>query len=189
MTNIEVRFNPPDLPQRMKHYPQKLQQEMERTMKESLIHVQGSVPPYPPARPTSRYIRTGTLGRSIGLGGRADIYEVRKIGGGYEARLGTNLSYAPAVIGTESPLRWIHDITEQIQPTAGRTDMRLVWMQLQTFLVQSSTDVFAPVRQLAFIVTQQHHVVHIAQISGRVQCFLDPMVEVIQIQIGEKLAG
>ena len=51
MTNIEVRFNPPDLPQRMKHYPQKLQQEMERTMKESLIHVQGSVPPYPPARP------------------------------------------------------------------------------------------------------------------------------------------
>ena len=25
-----------------------------------------------------------------------------KIGGGYEARLGTNLSYAPAVIGTES---------------------------------------------------------------------------------------
>ncbi len=102
MTNIEVRFNPPDLPQRMKHYPQKLQQEMERTMKESLIHVQGSVPPYPPARPTSRYIRTGTLGRSIGLGGRAAIYEVRRVGAGYEAQLGTRLHYAPPVIGAQS---------------------------------------------------------------------------------------
>ena len=99
---ITVTFNPPDFPQRMQQYPKELQREMERTMNQALTHLQGSVPPYPPPPPASRYIRTGTLGRSIGLGGRAEIYEVRKIGGGYEARLGTNLSYAPAVIGTES---------------------------------------------------------------------------------------
>lgn len=101
MTEIEVRFTPPDLPQRMMRYPKELEREMEKTMKQSLAHVQGSVPPYPAASPDSSYVRTGTLGRSIGLGGRAEIYEVKKIGGGYEARLGTNLSYAPYVIGPE----------------------------------------------------------------------------------------
>lgn len=99
---ITVKFNPPDLPQRMQRYPQKMKEEMERTMKQSLLHMQGSVPPYPPASASSSYVRTGTLGRSIGLGGRADIYEVRSIGQGYEARLGTNLNYAPRVIGSES---------------------------------------------------------------------------------------
>ena len=98
---IEVRFNPPDLPQRMQRYPRELEREMERTMKQSLAHVQGSVPPYPPASSDSSYIRTGTLGRTIGLGGRAEIYEVKRVGGGYEARLGTNLSYAPFVIGED----------------------------------------------------------------------------------------
>lgn len=101
MANIEVRFTPPDLPQRMKRYPRELEREMERTMKQSLAHLQGSVPPYPPASSSSSYIRTGTLGRTIGLGGRAEIYEVKKVGGGYEARLGTNLSYAPYVIGED----------------------------------------------------------------------------------------
>lgn len=99
---ITVKFNPPDLPQRMKRYPQRMNEEMERTMKQSLLHMQGSVPPYPPARPSSSYVRTGTLGRSIGLGGRADIYEVSRIGGGYEAQLGTRLEYAPQVIGAQS---------------------------------------------------------------------------------------
>lgn len=98
---IEVKFTPPDLPQRMQKYPKQLEREMEKTMKQSLVHVQGSVPPYPPASADSSYIRTGTLGRSIGLGGRAEIYEVKRIGGGYEARLGTRLSYAPYVIGAD----------------------------------------------------------------------------------------
>jgi len=85
----------------MRKYPSQLAREMERTMKQSLVHVQGSVLPYPPPPPSSSYIRTGTLGRSIGLGGRADIYEVKRIGGGYEARLGTRLEYAPYVIGEQ----------------------------------------------------------------------------------------
>lgn len=100
---FEIRFTPPDLIQRMNRYPERLRQEMATATRKALLHLQGSVPPYPPARPESRYRRTGTLGRSIGLGGsQADIYEVRPIGGGYEARFGTRLSYAPPVIGPES---------------------------------------------------------------------------------------
>lgn len=100
MPQITVTFTPPDLIQRMHRYPEQLKTEMQRTTTAALAHTQGSVPPYPPARPNSSYVRTGTLGRSIGLGGRADIYEVRPLGGaGFEATLGTNLEYAPPVIG------------------------------------------------------------------------------------------
>lgn len=99
MPEITVTFTPPDLLQRMARYPERLDAELERTTKQALMHTRGSVPPYPPARPESRYVRTGTLGRSVGLGGQADIFEVRSLFGGYEARLGTNVEYAPPVIG------------------------------------------------------------------------------------------
>lgn len=105
--DIEVTFDPPDLPQRMRNYPDKLEREMEQTMKQTLLRVQGSVPQYPSPPSGSSYVRTGTLGRSIGLGGQADIYETRRIGGGYEARLGTRLDYAPYVIG-DNEQAWMH---------------------------------------------------------------------------------
>lgn len=99
MPEIDITFTPPDLLQRMARYPDRLNIELEKTTTQALLHLVGSVPPYPPARPESHYVRTGTLGRSIGLGGMADIYEVRPVFGGYEARLGTNVEYAPPVIG------------------------------------------------------------------------------------------
>lgn len=102
MPEITVKFMPPDLIQRMHRAPEKLDAELERTTKQALMHTVGSVPAYPPALPTSSYVRTGTLGRSVGLGGQADIYEVRSLFGGYEARLGTNVEYAPRVIGDGS---------------------------------------------------------------------------------------
>jgi len=102
MAEINIKFTPPDLIPRMQRYPDRLKSEMEKTTTAALAHTQGSVPQYPAARPSSSYVRTGTLGRSIGLGGRADIYEVRAIGSGYEGKLGTNLEYAPPVIGDGS---------------------------------------------------------------------------------------
>ena len=99
---ITITINPPDLIQRMRRYPDELRDEMEKSTRAALAHVQGSVPSYPPARPESRYRRTGTLGRSIGSGGgRAAIYTVEAIGGGYEGTLGTRLEYAPQVIGPD----------------------------------------------------------------------------------------
>lgn len=125
---IEVRFNPPDLPRRMQRYPEKMREEMERTANQALAHVQSSVPGYPPARPDSSYVRTGTLGRTLGLGGRAEIYEVQQIGAGFEARLGTRLNYAPPVIGSESQTSFfrargwwnMRTVVEKARPGVGR---------------------------------------------------------------------
>ena len=99
-TTIEVTYDPPDLLERMARYPQELDEEMRTTAKKALFHLQGSVPEYPPPPAGSRYQRTGTLGRSIGLGGPADVMMVKKVGGGYESTLGTRLEYAPYVIGS-----------------------------------------------------------------------------------------
>lgn len=106
MPELVVTFTPPDLPQRMQRYPELLDAEMERTMKAALAHTQGSVPAYPPAPVGSSYVRTGTLGRSIGLGGQADMYTVEKLGRSYVATLGTRLVYAPRVIGEGQEPPW-----------------------------------------------------------------------------------
>ena len=100
-TTIEVTYDPPDLLERMARYPQELDEEMRTTAKKALYHLQGSVPEYPPPPAGSRYQRTGTLGRSLGLGGgAAEISQVARVGKGYEATLGTRLEYAPYVIGS-----------------------------------------------------------------------------------------
>jgi hypothetical protein len=106
---ITVTTNPPDLIQRFEKYPQQLDAVMHKTAEASMLHVQGSVPPYPPPPSTSTYQRTGQLGRSLGVGmgggvaGQPSVRLIKKLGAGsYEATFGTNLEYAPAVIGTES---------------------------------------------------------------------------------------
>ena len=106
---IEIQVNPPDLFQRMERYPKELDREMGTTMSAALLHVQGSVPPYPPQRTGSSYKRTGTLGRTLGASmdggavGSPDINTIKRLGSGkYEARFGTRLHYAPKVIGAET---------------------------------------------------------------------------------------
>lgn len=70
------------------------------TLEKSLQVIKESVLPYPPPPPTSKYIRTGTLGRSLGSKG--------VMGGGkmYSAEFGTELNYAPYVIGMAQA--WMH---------------------------------------------------------------------------------
>ena len=103
---ITVEMTPPDLIKRMGRYPKKLDATLKKTMEASLLHVQGSVPSYPPETPAQTYRRTGTLGRSLGVAqsgstlGQPDIKLVRPLGAsGYRGEFGTNLSYAPPVIG------------------------------------------------------------------------------------------
>jgi hypothetical protein len=98
---ITVTTRPPDLERRLRNYPGKLAEEMEKTMNQAIHHVVGSVPEYPTQMPT-KYVRTGTLGRTIGIGSQPDIFEVNRIGQGYEGRVGSNLSYAKYVIGTHT---------------------------------------------------------------------------------------
>lgn len=102
---------------RLQRYPRQFDITMRRTMEASLLHVQQSVPSYPRPRPNQKYIRTGTLGRTLGVSqsggpvGKAQINTVRKMGMAYEGTFGSNLSYAPDVIGegTQRPIhagRW-----------------------------------------------------------------------------------
>lgn len=102
---IEVTTTPPDLIQRMQRYPAQLDAAMQKTAKAAILTVHENVPPYP-RRPNSSYRRTGTLGRSLGVGqgggpiGSADIMQVKRLGTGqYEGTFGSRLSYAPDVVG------------------------------------------------------------------------------------------
>lgn len=84
---------------RMQQYPEKLRAVMQKTMLAVLLFIQGKVPSYPQQPAESEYIRTGTLGRTLGMGGQADIFEVVDNGGFTEGKFGTRLKYAPHVIG------------------------------------------------------------------------------------------
>jgi hypothetical protein len=108
MTNaIEVR-GLTELIERMRAYPRELQEGVEVTMDAAMLTLHENVPPYPPPPDTSTYDRTGTLGRTLGSsesGGKAgtpDVYEVREMGSAWEGHFGTNLEYAPYVIGDDT---------------------------------------------------------------------------------------
>lgn len=108
-SSIKVITTPPDLLQRMNAYPRQLDGVMQETAKAALLAVWENVPAYPPQKQGSRYVRTGLLGRSMGVGqsggqlGQPDIYLVKKVGdGSYEGEFGSNVDYAPQVIGEQS---------------------------------------------------------------------------------------
>lgn len=100
-----------ELIDRMKRYPAELHKALSLTMSSALIALWESVPPYPPPPEDSTYKRTGTLGKSLGADvgggslGEPDIFTVKPLGDGYVGTFGSNLDYAPQVIGdtTQSP--------------------------------------------------------------------------------------
>ena len=97
-----------ELVARFDAYPAVYEAEETKVVVTSMLILQENVPPYPPKPMNSRYRRTGTLGRSIGImegGGRLgfpSIFKVTKIGPHREGHFGTNLNYAPDVIGDKS---------------------------------------------------------------------------------------
>ena len=109
--NIRIRTRGLDeLIRRMDKFPDQLNKGMEEAMGETLLVMTENIPGYPPPPTGSEYRRTGTLGRTLGSsagGGKAgtpSIYTVTQIGGGWEGRFGTNLEYAPYVIGDKSTI-------------------------------------------------------------------------------------
>lgn len=103
--SIEIRgLN--ELLARMSAYPQELIKTVAVGMSASLNILWENVPPYPSPPQDSRYRRTGTLGRSLGsdqsggAAGSPSVYSIRQLGqGNFEGTFGTNLEYAPYVIG------------------------------------------------------------------------------------------
>lgn len=95
-----------ELIDRMTAYPVELIKITSVSMSASLNALWEKVPPYPQQDSGSSYRRTGTLGRSLGssmqggAGGNPSVYKIRSLGGGnVEGVFGTNLDYAPFVIG------------------------------------------------------------------------------------------
>ena len=104
---IEIR-GLDEIIKRMKAYPQKLTDSVRVTMTAALLALWENVPPYAPEPEDSTYVRTGTLGRTLGSGmeggqaGQPDVFYVREMGSEWEAHFGTNLEYAPYVIGDDT---------------------------------------------------------------------------------------
>ena len=107
MTTIEVE-GLDELRHNFQQFPNEFNRTLKKAMDASLLVVWENVLPYPAKPESDSYIRTGTLGRTLGTGmtggqiGKPDIYQVRGMGSGMqEASFGTRLEYAPYVIGDE----------------------------------------------------------------------------------------
>lgn len=98
---------------RMRTAPSKMAIFVQDAMKTSLNELGENVPPYPPERMGQKYMRTESLGRSMGSGfgggrqGAPDIFEVTTNGNSVEGRYGSRLGYAEYVIG-EGRQAWMH---------------------------------------------------------------------------------
>ena len=76
-----------------------IQRAMDKTMEASLNTLHENVPSYPQRPGKSSYIRTGTLGKSIGMNNaKPTVYSIKGSGAKIEGRFGTDLSYAKYVI-------------------------------------------------------------------------------------------
>jgi hypothetical protein len=112
--SIEVRgLN--ELIDKMKAYPAELKKTLAITVTTALTVLWENVPPYPPPHEGSTYERTGTLGRSLGSsagggasGGEPDVFKVKALGSGFEGRFGSNVDYAPYVIGDGTQNRYLY---------------------------------------------------------------------------------
>ena len=102
-----------ELRARFKQWPGKFSARLGLTMRASLDVLRENVPAYPARPDKSKYVRTGTLGRTLGAGiqgepaGTPDIYQVVNRTGYHEASFGSKLDYAPYVIG-EREQAWMH---------------------------------------------------------------------------------
>ena len=92
---------------RVKQIPRWYKQVTRIAMDASLLIVWSESPPYPSTPPSSTYTRTGTLGRTLGVGegggvqGKPDVFSTRRTGRMITGRFGSRLKYAPFVIGQQ----------------------------------------------------------------------------------------
>lgn len=101
-----------ELKQRMTAYPAEYDKAAEIGTRASILALQEHVPAYPPPPSTSTHRRTGLLGRSLGAGqsggiiGSPSIFKAEKVGGDWRGEFGSNVRYAPRVIGEQQQQPW-----------------------------------------------------------------------------------
>jgi len=131
---------------KMSSYPDKFHKEMYRNMQASLDVLNENVLPYPPKPETSKYRRTGTLGKSLGsgmsggkTGAKPTVYGVSQSmgSGSYEGRFGTNLSYAKYVIDPKQQAymhqgRWwtLDNVKEN-----AKSKILKIWQDMVNFII------------------------------------------------------
>lgn len=94
---------------RFRAYPKQYTDGSKKAMEAALLVIQGNVPGYPAKPPKSKYVRTGTLGRTLGAGGKPDIRKVVGMGGFIVGEFGTRLKYARYVVGdANTEQAWMH---------------------------------------------------------------------------------
>lgn len=97
-----------ELREKYKNAPKVFTEGLKAATQDSLVILHGNVPAYPDQWADSTYVRTGTLGRSLGasitgdMTGEPDIYTVRQMGSEIVGEFGTRLEYAPYVIGDDT---------------------------------------------------------------------------------------
>lgn len=94
---------------RLTQYPGKFGEVLHETLQTSMTVLDESKPEYPPKPTGSTYVRTGTLGRTLGSGNSYNGIRTVKPGQGrlMSAEWGSRLKYAPYVIG-EKEQAWMH---------------------------------------------------------------------------------
>jgi len=101
---VEVR-GLEELNKKMWRWPMKYNKVIAKAHLTANLIIQENIPPYPPQPARFRYRRTGNLGRSFGVSmsgsaiGVPSIFTVRRVGGGFESRVGSRLRYAADVVG------------------------------------------------------------------------------------------
>lgn len=82
------------------------------------------------------------------------------------------------------------DITQEIAAIVDRRQPAGIHVQLQPQACGKKLPYFEfPILQLHDVIAQQHEIVHITQVISAFQGMLYKLVKLVQIDIGEKLAG
>jgi hypothetical protein len=110
MASITIKVEGLDkISARFTAYPNEYTRGAKKAMEAALLYIQSQVPSYPNPPPTSTYKRTGTLGRTLGAGGKPDIFKVVGTGGFIVGQFGTRLNYARYVVGdADTEQAWMH---------------------------------------------------------------------------------
>lgn len=86
-------------------------------------------------------------------------------------------------------MRWKHPVTEMVRSNRHRKDKGLFWVKPQPISLQECFNGVSDLPKLFFAVFENSQVVHITDIASALQHLFNEMVKVVQIDIGEKLAG
>jgi len=88
---MDIKGNFSEIIRKFEERQKKMRDGLRTATEKATAYAHSQVPPYPPKSPTSRYERTGTLGRSIAT-------DVRELGSSFVGVIGTKVIYAPYVI-------------------------------------------------------------------------------------------